>query len=102
MKIEDGKIKPCSTCLKVRQAAKTAAGRLLRRRQSPHSYVELEGGKQLMIENEGHTIIGVKPKDALSEYLGRHVYLAGDKVIDVEHARPISALGKIVKVHPIG
>lgn len=103
MKIEDGKIAPCSTCLRARQALKTTAGKLtakaLGRELPTRRLVELTAG-DIVITTATNKITSVDGPD-WNEFLGREVYLAGKNVYDVAAAQPIRALGQIVKVSPI-
>lgn len=100
MKIEGGKVEPCSTCYKLRQIAKTAAGRALGRRQSAYLNVTTDKGT-FVLDNKEHKIIEVGSPDWAS-YIGLNVYLAGKRVIDVAAAKPIGPLGQIVKAEPLG
>lgn len=97
MKFEGGKVKPCSSCYKARQAAKDAAAAMLNRRVR-YTLVETENG-DLTVDDK-HTIIEATNQDHVG-LIGRRVYLAGKRVIDVEKASAAANVGRIIKVSPI-
>jgi hypothetical protein len=57
--------------------------------------IECEHG-DIVVDNATKVILEARP-DALGSLVGVEVYLAGKKVYSVASARPIAALGAIVK-----
>lgn len=94
MKIENGRIKPCSTCLKARQRAKDMFQAAISKR-GLYTLVECSHGS-FEIHNGTHEITGVSRDDWIA-FVGKVVYLAGKTIYDVNAAKPIGIFGSIVK-----
>jgi hypothetical protein len=95
MRIENNRIKPCSTCLKVRQKAKELLDRASGKFKK-YTLLECERG-DLTIDNDAHAISAVSNED-WSGFVGMKVYISGQWVFDVNKAKPIGAFGPILKI----
>lgn len=90
MRIENGKVKPCSTCLKTRQAVVD-----LLKGKKARTLVECTM-VDFVIDNATHKISFVS-NDDFGGFVGTQVYRSGRIVYDVEKARPIGAFGTVIK-----
>lgn len=98
MKFENGTIKPCSRCLKARQAAKDAVMKLAGMKQSQWQEITTTLGT-LWVNTSDRTVAGYRPKSLpWDSILGRKVYIAGKQLIDVELANTIYIVGSIISV----
>lgn len=89
MKIEGGKIKPCSTCLKTRQRVLDA----LQGKQAMYRRVQCTGGT-FVVKNRTHAVTAATDP----QLVGTIVYLSGRVVYNVTTAKQITGLGSVVNV----
>jgi hypothetical protein len=94
MKIEGGRIKPCSNCLKARQKL----SKMILHRTGLRLVEMTNGDITISLDTN---LITATSRDDWHSYIGTRVYLAGRNVIDVDKAAPITSLGTIVKVSPV-
>lgn len=99
MQIKDGKIKPCPTCLKARQAAKDLARRLAGNSLPPYTAYTMTSGAVLYVDSKTHVLAACTDCDLT--ILGRRVYVAGRQIIDVAEAEPLVGVGTVVASAPV-
>lgn len=90
MKIEGGKVGPCSTCLRVRQVVQDVLSN-----KKPKTLVECTM-VDFVLDNKTHAILSVSHSDFAS-FVGVEVYRSGRIVYDVKKAKPIGAFGTVIK-----
>jgi len=94
MRIDNGSIKPCSNCLRARQAAKNAVDRVTGRFHDFKVVTTTLG--RLVIDNRSSTVTQADTRFA--EFVGRKVYISGRIIYDVDAAKPLGALGNVVDI----
>lgn len=90
MKIEGGRVVPCSACLKTRQAFKDMFSS-----KKPKTLVECKM-MDFVLDNKTHKIVAVSHDD-FAGFVGTEVYRSGRIVYDVQKAKPIGAFGTVLK-----
>ncbi len=95
MKFEDGKIKPCPTCYRVRQQAKNAIDRVTGRSHR-YSVVTTTIGKLVIDKEDGNKIVKVN-RDDWQHMVGLEAYLSGFIVYDLKATKPLN-VGNVVAV----
>lgn len=94
MRIEGGKIKPCSTCLKARQRTKDLVAALSGTKITRKQRIETSNCE---IVTENRIVVEVSNED-FKGIVGSRVYLAGKRVLNVQTANVFPGLGHIVSV----
>lgn len=95
MQITKTGIKPCSQCYKARQFTKDTLGRLVAKGE-PASRMEIVVSiGSFVTETTGHTLVSTPP--GYEDLIGRKVYVAGKKLIDVVAAEGIPDIGPVTR-----
>ncbi len=98
MQITRQGIKPCSQCYKARQFMKDSLGNL---RDRPATHIQVTTPEGIwVIERAGNTFVELPPHYS-QDLMGRRVYIAGKKIIDVELASPLSGVGPVTRTEKL-
>lgn len=100
MQITANGIKPCSRCLRARQMIRDTAGRLVKKPAPFTSYLTEIAG-EILVDNATHTIVRIQG-DRFPELIGREVYAAGRKLVDVKTTENIGKVGRVTRTVRIG
>lgn len=98
MKLEDGKVVPCRTCYKTRQAARDIAAKLIGTDVVARK-VTTSGGWVFTVDETTHRITASTYPE-MGGYVGTLVYLTAYRIVDVERAANLP-VGRIADVEKL-